>query len=1235
MTSEPEIVRILKKEEKLRKLRSNTSFTKHNQEQKNLLTINHQYEQLYQNIIEKSPLGIFIVDTRGVVTSFNETFIKMTGYSRDELVDKNISHFPTLRKRDIPKYTKMFKSIINGDVPKPFEFKWVNKEGTLCTGQLSINLIKINNKVEGIQAIINDISVSKETKSKLKDVEERYNSLFNNSIDLIYLYDFKGRFIDANESTLKLLGYKKEELKSLTFSSVVHSSDLLKAFNVVREIKKLGYQKSIQEVKLRRKNGENLYVEFMGSLIYHNGNPYAIQNIARDITDRKINELNIKKRSEDLELINLVNNAINSNKNLDDIIKLISIETGKLFKAFNSTIHLISKDRNFLLMKRSGLDNKNKKMIKNLSGIDLSHFKIPLKERSIYSDVISNNKPKLINSKSEILEMIRGATDNIILKKFAPLIFRKLNIKSTMMVPLSINRTCVGLIDISSCDTFFTEIDLQRFKNVAQQLTIAIDKIILKESKEKSEEKYHNLYERLRDGSVNLDMKGKIVGFNHSFKDMIGYNKDEIYHLYIEDITPKKWHKKDTEIIQKQVLKRDYSDLYEKEFIKKDGTKIPVELTTYLLRNKVGNPEGMWIIVSDITERKKAEELLKESEEKYKNLINLANDGIAIIKNKKIEFLNRRTADMLNYDINELQGKYFLTYVPQDEKNNLNQRYMMRIEGKNIPNVYESQLLRKNGDILPVEINATLINYQGEPADMAIIRDITERKQMEKELEEAKNHFKKLFNTMVDPVVIVDSRGKFLEITDKVEEITGYSKNEILGKNFFKTKLVTPKSKIILLKNLIKRMSGIHQKPYEIEVVTKDGNKLPFEINAAKIEYKGQSADMVVFRDISERKQAEEFVRKSEGKFRNIFENANDGIIYLDKSGRILDVNRKTETMFAGSKNELLGKHFTELKLFSARDISKLISGKTFTLEVIIKNNEGKNLYLECSGSYLKKDGKDRDLLIIARDVSVRKKTEIELKKAHDDLYRLNKNLEKKVEERTIEIRKLLKQKDDFINQLGHDLKNPLNPILNLLPLIREHLSDYKAQDQLDIVMRNVDFMKNLIIKTIELARLNSPETRFNFEVTNLLEESNKIIDANKLLFDEKKIKVINNIQMDIQVSADKLRLEEVFNNLLSNSVKFTEDSGIIRVDAKTDTDIVTVSITDNGIGMNRKQLSHVFDEFYKADPSRHDFDSSGLGMPICKRIVEKHGGRIWAKSPGHSKGTIIYFTLPKSSKNN
>jgi signal transduction histidine kinase len=99
--------------------------------------------------------------------------------------------------------------------------------------------------------------------------------------------------------------------------------------------------------------------------------------------------------------------------------------------------------------------------------------------------------------------------------------------------------------------------------------------------------------------------------------------------------------------------------------------------------------------------------------------------------------------------------------------------------------------------------------------------------------------------------------------------------------------------------------------------------------------------------------------------------------------------------------------------------------------------------------------------------------------------------------------------------------------------------------------------------------------------------------------------------------------------------VKYTDKKGTVTIDAKVEDNIITVSIRDTGIGMTREQLSQVFDEFYKADSSRHDFDSSGLGMPICKRIVERHGGSIWAESEGPGKGSTFYFTLPRELINN
>jgi len=249
--------------------------------------------------------------------------------------------------------------------------------------------------------------------------------------------------------------------------------------------------------------------------------------------------------------------------------------------------------------------------------------------------------------------------------------------------------------------------------------------------------------------------------------------------------------------------------------------------------------------------------------------------------------------------------------------------------------------------------------------------------------------------------------------------------------------------------------------------------------------------------------------------------------------------------------------------------------------------------------------------------------------KMTDDL----KSLNNRVQNRTIEVEKLLKHKDEFINQLGHDLKNPLLPLSNLLPVLMEKITDPKLKEMLVVIERNVEYMRNLVVKTIELARLSSPNIKFNTEDINLLDEIEVVIEQNESILNNSKIKIENNIEKDITVRADKLRLDELFTNLIGNAIKYSNKGGTISLNAINDQDFVTVSISDSGIGITKDQIDHIFDEFYKADKARHDFDSSGLGLPICKRIVEKHGGKIWATSTGKNKGSSFNFTIPTGYK--
>jgi signal transduction histidine kinase len=293
---------------------------------------------------------------------------------------------------------------------------------------------------------------------------------------------------------------------------------------------------------------------------------------------------------------------------------------------------------------------------------------------------------------------------------------------------------------------------------------------------------------------------------------------------------------------------------------------------------------------------------------------------------------------------------------------------------------------------------------------------------------------------------------------------------------------------------------------------------------------------------------------------------------------------------------------------------------------------------LKVSRERLEEYSKNLEKLVAERTKELEEKTKSleqinqDLTVAREQLGILNKNLEERVRQRTKEVEKLLKQKDEFITQLGHDLKNPLGPLINLIPLLEEQESNSAKKEMLTVLHRNADYMKNLVVKTLELAVLNSPNTKFSIETLNLFKEVNHIIENKKILFDDNNIKISNKINHAFSVKADRLRLEELLTNIFENSVKYSQNGCNITIDAENTNDFVTISIADNGIGMTKDQIERIFNEFYKADSLRHDIQSTGLGMSICKRIVEKHCGRIWVESPGPGHGTTVFFTLPAES---
>lgn len=255
-----------------------------------------------------------------------------------------------------------------------------------------------------------------------------------------------------------------------------------------------------------------------------------------------------------------------------------------------------------------------------------------------------------------------------------------------------------------------------------------------------SENKYRDLYESSRDGIVRTDIKGRILECNRSYAEMLGYSKKEIKKLTYRILTPLKWHKMEEKIAKNQIIKRGYSDIYEKEYIKKDGTVFPVSLRVWLVKNNQGKPEGIWGIVRDITEHKRIDEALRESEAKFRSVMHSAHDAIISTDSAdKIIFWNKGAEVIFGYNERETFGKTLEFLMPESYRL-WHREGLKRVSTTGKDNLFgktiEMQGLRKDGSEFPLELSLALWKMGEKVFYTGIIRDITERKELERRKDE-------------------------------------------------------------------------------------------------------------------------------------------------------------------------------------------------------------------------------------------------------------------------------------------------------------------------------------------------------------------------------------------------------------------------------------------------------------------------------------------------------------------
>jgi PAS domain S-box-containing protein len=493
---------------------------------------------------------------------------------------------------------------------------------------------------------------------------------------------------------------------------------------------------------------------------------------------------------------------------------------------------------------------------------------------------------------------------------------------------------------------------------------------------------------------------------------------------------------------------------------------------------------------------------------------------------------------------------------------------------------------------------------------------------------ETENLFEILANKSPVGLYIVQD-GKFCYTNPAFQSTTGYKEDELLGKNALE--LVTPEDREKVRENAIKTLKKELTLPYQVRVTHKNGSMRWVMESVVSIQYRERRATLGYFVDITERKRMEEALRDSEEKLRKMFESVTDGILVIDLNGSITDVNQRAVEMHGfSSKDELRGK--SAFELVAPRDhmriaayMKKAIKQEAIRrTEYILLRTDGSEFPGELSTSVLK-GASDNVVghITIVRDITERKRAEEERKALLQDIKKSNRGLEE-----------ANKELQDFVYVASHDLREPLRKISSFGTLLQDSLEGKLDEDQqenfefmIDGARRMQDMIDDLLTYSRLTTRAKPPQQVFLNEVI----ENLKKLELATLLDETRG--TIHIPEPLPPVRADPSQMNQLFQNLIGNGLKFHQEGIppeiIVRAHG-VENKMIQIEVEDNGIGIDDKYHEQLF-VMFKRLHTRAQYEGTGIGLAICKKIVERHGGNIGVKStPG--KGSTFWFTLPRGS---
>jgi len=972
--------------------------------------------------------------------------------------------------------------------------------------------------------------------------------------------DLKGTIKYVNKFFEEVTGYTRDEIVGKNALKFGLFPDDMRSYVLKRIAARIaGAPSKKWDIQFKCKDETWIWVSLEATIIRKSGIPVGFQIAASDIDERKKAEEALKQKTEQQEVL------------------LSSIPAFVYFKDTESK--LVTANKAFTEMVNTPIDQ--------LPGKDAYDLFLKEQAEKFHIDdrkVMKSGKPRM-----NIEEKFTDAEG-------------KTRWASTSKIPYFDEKVKVaGMVGIT--------LDITERKRAED---------VLRES----EVKYRTLTDNINIGIYRNTpgSKGKFVEMNPAFIKMFGYkSKEELFALNVSNLYK---NPEDRKKFNKKIATDGSVRNKELQLKKKDGIFFIGSVSAVAVKDENGKVKYYDGIVEDITEHKRAEEALRESEQRLQSLFDAMAEGVVLITTDgEIVNANPAAERILGLKRPEIEGRNYVS--PEWEIIRTDGSLMppeemagpQAMSEKRLVKDVEMGTIRPDGSISWINVSAApLINEAGElEGIVGTFADITERKRAEEELRESEEKYRTIFENVSDSITYVNRYGTIISANDK-EEIYGRKPEEIIGKRFtelgyFDVKDIPKYLK--LLKDIITGKKTLTR--MELEIKHKDGHKFPVDMSISLVKKDGKTVGFVcITRDITERKQAEDTLRESEEKYRLLVENVNDGIV-ISQRDKFIFFNKQFSEMLGYTYDELFMKDYRDV--YTEKSVEILMERKRLRdrgeyvpsrYETVFKKNDGTTIDVEANVTIIDYKG-DKATFAIIRDITERKRAEEEKKAMQAQLLQSQK----------------LESIGTLASGVAHEINNPLMGMINYAELIRSRIKDDSLKEFSAIIIEEGERVATIVRNLLSFSRQDK-ERHSPTNIKDIIDASLSLIGA---VLRKDQITLIYDIPKDLPIiKCRSQQIEQVIINLLTNTrdslnerYPYYNEDKIVKISVKLfekdGVDWIRTTIEDHGVGMQEDVIERIFDPFFTTKPRNI---GTGLGLSVSYGLIKEHGGELSVESePG------------------